>query len=493
MPDLPACAAALSLTLGGALPSLELPSIFADHMVLQRESSVPIWGRAEPGATVGISFRGHEAAVVADASGAWRAQVPTGTAGGPFTLDVSAGSQQRRIADVLVGEVWIAGGQSNMWWHLDTCAEPAATAARAAASPSLRLFDANTSPQQSGYDAETPQTTVAATWVVADPATLGAWPGTPLYFAQRLQAALQVPVGIVHVAVPGQGIERFMRQPLLEQHFPTEMPAYEMAKARHEGRTPDDGKKPPRPAGLWNGTVAPCVPFAGRGFIWWQGEHNARLPYAYVARFAALIADWRAQWQMPDAPFLAVELANFGTRPNQPVEDAPWPALRDAQQRTCLLLHRVHTVSGLDIMDIDEEGGPWQIHPAHKERAGTRLAALALAEVYARPQPDSHGPRITAARFADGRAELQAGPPGVELRQRGQGPIGGFALAGSDGVWHRAQVEVAGTRIVLRSPAVPVPVAARHAWANNPQVDVIDAQGQPLNQWRSDDWLLWPR
>ena len=116
---LPACGAALALTLGSALPAqeLELPSILADHMVLQRERAVPIWGRAEPGAAVTIAFRDQEAATVADAGGAWRVQLPTGTAGGPFVLNVRAGEQRREVADVLVGEVWIAGGQSNMWWH----------------------------------------------------------------------------------------------------------------------------------------------------------------------------------------------------------------------------------------------------------------------------------------------------------------------------------------------------------------------------------------
>jgi sialate O-acetylesterase len=398
--------------------------------------------------------------------------------------------------------VWIAGGQSNMWWHLDTCAEPAATAARAAAVPTLRLFDANTHPTQSGWDAQTPQTMVAATWVVAAPATLGAWPGTPLYFAQRLQATLQVPIGIVHVAVPGQGIERFMRQPLLERHFPAELPAFEQALAtlparraaqQHGGAATAEVKVPPRPAGLWNGTVAPCVPFAGRGFIWWQGEHNAQQPYAYIARFTALIADWRTQWQMPDAPFLAVELANFGSPTDQPVQDAPWPALRDAQQRTCRLMRNVATVSGLDLMDLDEPGAPWQIHPAHKERAGSRLAALALAEVYGHPQPDSHGPRIISSRFDEDHAVLQAGPPGVELRHRGSETIGGFALAGTDGVWHHAQATIEGASITLHSQAVPAPVAARHAWSNSPRVDIVDAVGQPLNQWRSDDWMLWPQ
>lgn len=457
----------------------ELPSILGAGMVLQRERSVPVWGWDEPGTAVRVTFRGQELLATAGSDGRWEAAMPTGAAGGPFTLAI-AGSTRHELADILVGEVWIAGGQSNMWWQLRNCSD--ATAAIAAAElPQLRWYDANTGEREAGWDADRPQRTVATHWVASSPATAPDFAGTAYHFARRLQAALGVPVGIVHLAVPGTAIESWLSGQTLHGEFP------DVVELHERRRTNPGEEKAPKAVhcgGLYNGMVAPCSPFAARGFLWWQGEGNAAQFGSYRALFPALIADWRGSFRLPDAPFLFVELAGFGTRAAGPVEDAPWPALRDAQ-RAALHLPGTAMICTLDILG----DYVWEIHPPRKEIAGERLqrAALALAyggrEEWSGPQPERFG-------FAGGTARLSFAHA-AGLRARGGGMLEGFALAGADRVWHAADAQIDGTAVALTCAAVPAPIAVRYAWRNNPrECSLENAAGLPACAFRSDDWPL---
>lgn len=457
----------------------ELPSVLGPGMVLQRERRVPVWGWDAPGAAVTVSFRGAEAKAVAGADGRWETQVATGTAGGPFTLAI-AGSTRHELADVLVGEVWIAGGQSNMWWQLSNCAD-AATHIAAAGAPQLRWYDANTGEREAGWNADQPQRTVKAGWVASSPQTAPGFAGTAWHFARRLQAKLGVPVGIVHLAVPGTAAEPWISPPTLRGEFP------EVVEINERRRANPGSEKAPKAVGcgtLYNGMVAPCAPFAARGFLWWQGESNASQFGSYRALFPALIADWRGAFRLPNAPFLFVELAGFGTKAPGPVEDAPWPALRDAQ-RAALRLPNTAMVCTLDIL----AGWTWEIHPPRKELAGERLFRAAAALAYGEAAEWS-GPQPRSFAFADADARIAFAHAGG-LRARDGAVLEGFAVAGDDRVWHAATATVSDDTVTARAADEPAPVAVRYAWRNNPrECNLENAAGLPACAFRSDDWPL---
>lgn len=462
-----------------AAATTELPSILGPGMVLQRERSAPVWGWDAPGTAVRISFRGQEVQTTAGADGRWEAQVPTGTAGGPFTLAV-AGSTKLELADILVGEVWIAGGQSNMWWQLKNCSE-AATAVAAADLPQLRWYDANTGEREAGWNADQPQRTVQARWVASSPKDAPEFAGTAFHFARRLQAALKVPVGIVHLAVPGTAIEPWLSGPTLRGEFPDVVELHDRRRANPGG---EKAPKAVNCSALFNGMVAPCAPFAARGFLWWQGESNAAQFGSYRALFPALVAEWRGCFRLPDAPFLFVELAGFGTKAAVAVEDAPWPALRDAQ-RAALHLPGTAMICTLDILD----GYTWEIHPPRKDLAGERLQRAALALAY-RGREEWSGPQPERFAFVDGRVRVGFSHADG-LRSRGDGPLEGFAVAGADREWHAAEARIAGSEVVVDCKDDPAPVAVRYAWRNNPrECNLENAAGLPASAFRSDDWAL---
>lgn len=478
----------------------ELPSIIGPGMVVQRDRSVPVWGWDAPGAAVTVSFRGREARATAGADGRWEVQVATGVAGGPFPMVIS-GSSHHELADILVGEVWIAGGQSNMWWQLRNCADGAAAVA-AADLPMLRWYDANTGDKEAGWPADRPARTVATRWVASHPSVAADFAGTAFHFARRLQAQLGVPVGIVHLAVPGTAIEQWLSAPLLRSEFPDVLEAQSLRRAAPDaharlhaearaqwsvaGRPGADPGEPDQPvacSALFNGMVAPCAPYAARGFLWWQGEGNAGTFGTYRALFPALVGEWRGCFGLPDAPFLFVELAGFGTRAAASVEDAPWPAVRDAQ-RSALRLPGTAMVCTLDILD----GYSWEIHPPRKELAGERLFRAAHALAYGGGQEWS-GPQPAGFRFIGGEARI-AFTHAEGMRAR-EGALEGFALAGADRTWHAATARIDGAEVVVASAEVRAPVAVRYAWRNNPrECNLVNGAGLPACAFRSDDWPL---
>ncbi len=462
------------------LSATELPSIIGSGMVLQRACSVPVWGWDAPGTTVRVGFRGSEVAATAESDGRWEAQVASGAAGGPFVLTIS-GSTAHRLDDILVGEVWIAGGQSNMWWQLRNCSDGAAAIA-GADQPQLRWYDTNTGEKEGGWPADQPARSVATRWQVSHPSVADDFAGTAYFFARRLQAKLGMPVGIIHLAVPGTAIEQWLSAPLLAKAFPEMLALNDRLRADPAAGGTD--RKAIDFSRLANGMVAPCAPFAARGFLWWQGEANANDHAAYRTQFPALIDEWRSLFRLPTAPFLFVELAGFGTRAGSPVEDAAWPALRDAQ-RSALAVRGTAMVCTLDILD----NYAWEIHPPRKQLAGDRLFLAAQAIAYGVPGEWS-GPQ--PARFVFAGAQTRVSCTHAEgLRARDGGPLEGFAVAGADRIWHAAQAHISGTDVVVTAADEPAPVAVRYAWRNNPrECNLENAAGLPASAFRSDSWPL---
>ena len=475
-----------------------LPSILSDGMVLQRSTDVPIWGWEQPGAEVTVSFRGAEETTIADETGRWECFLPSGEAGGPFTMTITAG-ETHTLTDLLVGEVWVAGGQSNMWWALrNTRGGPEAI--ESANDPLLRCFN----PQVVWADEEL-RTNPNTRWEKATGHRMQDWPGLAYAFARVLREELDVPVGIIHVAVAGKQIETFLSPDRVESQFvqlsvayqeakaamPTRQKAYEEAlaaweKAGKKGTEPKRPKPPQQISGLWNGTIAPCTPYAARGFLWWQGEANSNQPRLYESLFPALIVDWRDRFTVPvSAPFYFGELHGAWEMPNPGMLKASWPRFREAQQ-TATRLPGVYAVNANDLQDPEEKGWPNQIHPWDKFKAGKRMAQRALVEVYEREAEAWACPRVVDYRQEEGTFILEVSQSGAGLRlSEGEGATG-FVIADSNGNWHPAEVELQGDVLRVFSPEVPEPVAVRHAWANYPQVNVVNSIGLPLATWRSD-------
>ncbi|MEI6166258.1 MAG: sialate O-acetylesterase [bacterium] len=463
---------ALGLSCSASLAGWEIPSIISSNMVLQQNSDAPLWGWDEPGTTVTVSFREKTVTTQTGSDGKWQLRLPTGKAGGPFVLHIK-GSRELTLEGVLVGEVWVAGGQSNMWWHEGGCKE-AAREREDADYPMIRIWDANTSTNQAGWPSDTTQRTVKAEWTPVSPGMVANTPGVPFFFARELHKLLKVPVGIVHIAVPGQAIETFLSPSFITANLPL-------------AREQSEHQKRPAPSCFYNGMVAPVAPYAAKGFLWWQGESNADRHLQYRGLFTGLIDDWRHAWGENDAPFLYVELANFLKPQVNPVENDQWPALRDAQSYALALDH-VHAVSAIDILGPAES--PFNIHPPNKQLIGHRLVLAARANVYGEKRLVWSGPRYKSVEFDGNRAILTFTHIGGKLMSKDSLELKGFALAGADRQFKWAQARIVRNTVVVSSPEVPVPVAVRYDWANNPIGNLVNKEGLPAFPFRTDSWNL---
>ncbi|HEY9664989.1 MAG TPA: sialate O-acetylesterase, partial [Allocoleopsis sp.] len=457
--------------------TLTLPAVISDHMVLQQQTEVAIWGWDKPGTTIQVEFRDAVRSTQAGLDGKWMVYLPSGSAGGAFSLTIQ-GTSTIVLNDVLVGEVWIAGGQSNMWWSVQNSRDAEQTIA-AANTPSIRVWDANTAPRSIGWKALTPQKTVSAEWKLTTPQTVGAFPATAYFFAQELHQALNVPIGILHLAVPGREIEAFLSREFIAAHLPQTL-GLEQLQPVYNPLTQD------RASDLFNGMVYPTAPYTPRGFLWWQGESNAERALQYRVLFPGLIEEWRHLWQQPDAPFLYVELANFLRPQHQPVEEDPWAALRDAQREALRLPHTA-IISTIDILGTDE---PDDGHPRNKQLAGHRLALAALAQVYGQSDLVWRSPRFKSVEFEGNRAIVTFDSGGAPLITKDGAALQGFALAGQNQQFFWAEGSIEGDTVILSSPLVEHPVAVRYGWANNPIGNLYNAAELPAFPFRSDTWVL---
>jgi sialate O-acetylesterase len=494
---------------------LLLPSIIGNNMILQQQTDAAIWGWDKPGTTVTITFRGNKVSTQAELDGKWMARVPSGEAGGPFTVTIE-GTSRLTLENVAVGEVWVAGGQSNMWWPVSQCND-SDREIKSANYPDIRVWDANTAPQEAGWRADRPQKTVKAEWNIATPQTVGEFPGTAYFFARELQKTLKVPVGIVHLAVPGQEIETFLTQEFMQAHFPQILEVWESRKklypealkkykadlqqwevqrtrAQAQGLEPPEKPKEPvnpdtaaKPGEFFNGMIHPAVPYSMKGFLWWQGESNAERSLQYQVLFPGLIEEWRHLWKRHDAPFLFVELANFLAKQTRPSEDDAWPALRDAQHEA-LRLPGTYMISTIDILGAREDVS--NIHPLNKQLAGHRLYLAAMANIYGDRNQVASGPVYKSVQFQGNKATVSFDAIGSGLMVKDGSELVGFALAGSDRKFFWAKGEIQGNTVILTSKEVNQPIAVRYAWANNPIGNLYNKEGLPAFPFRSDNWIL---
>lgn len=489
----------LLISVVSAWAEMQIPSVIGSNMVLQRDAKAALWGWDTPGTVVNVSFRGEKVSAAAGRYGKFLVHLPTGKAGGPFELTIK-GTATKTLKDVLVGEVWLAGGQSNMWWQMSRVKDARKEIADACNLPNVRFYDGNTHPREGGWQQTEPKRDIPkARWQQPVKRTVPHWASTAYFFARDLHKELKIPVGIVHIAVPGSAIQPFMSGTLMSKHLPDIWEKHTKAEAalaeklaEHKKKLAEwkakggKGKKPrgpslPKYETFRNGMVIPVAPFTVKGVIWWQGESNAREAPAYEKLLPELVRQWRVLWGHPDLPFIQVELANFGP-PSKPTvsQDAPWPQLREAQRRASSDAAGIYLASVIDIKENPPAEADWEIHPARKQIAGNRLYHAAMKVAYGSKDTLGFGPRLKRAEFNGARVLLHFDSVGAGLKAREGTSLSGFAVAGSDGKYRVAQAKtIDADTIEISSPKVTDPQRVRYNWANNPTGTLINSESMP--------------
>jgi sialate O-acetylesterase len=480
-------------TAGHLRADVRLHGLFTDHMVLQRGVAVPIWGWAEEGERVTVEFAGQTVTSTAR-EGKWMVRLTALQPGGPAELRVS-GHNTLTLRNVLVGEVWIASGQSNMEWPLRS-SDNAEAAIADSAHPLVRLY---TVPK---LKANTPTNNVHAAWQECQPSTTPGFSAVAYFFARDLQQALKVPVGIIHTSWGGSPAEVWMSEQVLRanpdyqrdildayagqaERFQEALAQFRkaQAEAKREGKplSRQAPRAPWKPAELYHGMIAPLLPFAIRGAIWYQGESNAGRAWQYRTLFVDMIQNWRRDWGQGDFTFLAVQLAPFREIKAEP-GDSDWAELREAQWLATQRLPKV----GLAV--ITDVGDPKDIHPKWKEPVGARLALAARGIAYGENLVYS-GPIYKSMERRGNQVFLSFHHVGRGLEARG-GELKGFAIAGEDRKFVWAGAEIQGAQVVVSSPEVPNPVAVRYGWADCPVVNLWNKDGLPASPFRTDDFPM---
>jgi sialate O-acetylesterase len=495
-----AAAATLGAAAGQAGAAVKLPALLGDNCVLQRDAAdVAIWGWADPDEEVTVSVAGQSAKAAAGKDGKWRVKLPALPAGGPHEMTVS-GKNTVKVANVLVGEVWLCSGQSNMQWGLAGSTDGAKEIAEAN-YPQIRYFAVKFA------RADKPQEDCAGVWVVCSPQTARGFSGVAYFFGRQLHKDLKVPVGLIYNAVGATPIEPWMDRGVIEgdAEFKTAITRYEkmmadfkvyqeaMAKwsaeanqARAAGQdVPPEPKRTSwdatntNPGILYNGMIAPLFPYRIAGVIWYQGESNGGQGKTYARLLPAMIANWRKGWGVGDLPFLIVQLPNYGKVDAEPGEGG-WALVREAQLKALSL-----PKTGLAVtIDVGEAN---VLHPPRKREVGERLALAALGVAYDRKIVFS-GPIFESAKADGDRMRLAFKHVGGALEAKGGAPLKGFAIAGADKkfVWASATIE--GNEVVVSSDKVKAPVAVRYAWGSSPECNLFNKEGLPASPFRTDDW-----
>ncbi len=472
-----------------ARADVRLPSLISDGMVLQQGMSVPIWGWADEGEVVTVEIQKQKATATTKA-GKWIVRLKSLTAGGPFTLTIS-GKNRIELKNVLVGEVWIASGQSNMQWELRQLDNPEEKIANAN-HPMIRLF---TVPR---LEVGAAPRDVTGDWKECSPQTVGTFSAVAYYFGRDIHKSRNVPVGLIDNAVGGSPAESWVNPKVLErdQEYRRFVEIYRSAMERYEPaivkfredaeRAKAEGKPAPRapirpwmPAGLYNGMLAPVMPYGIKGVIWYQGESNAGRAYQYRRLFPAMIANWRADWGQGDFPFLFVQLAAFGPNP-QVLGESDWAELREAQLMTLSNTPKTGMAVAIDVGTYDD------IHPRNKQPVGARLALAARAIAYGERSTYS-GPVYQSMKIEDNKVILTFKHVGSGLEARG-GALKGFIVTGADKVWREATAEIIGNRVIVTNTKVSTPVAVRYAWTKYPTCNLYNKEGLPATPFRTDDW-----
>jgi sialate O-acetylesterase len=438
---------------------LTVANIFSDHAVLQADMPVPIWGRASAGAKITVAFASASVDATADASGKWRATLPALHAskdGGE--LIVRSGDESKTFTDVLVGEVWLGSGQSNMALSVAKAADAEKYIA-AADNPQIRLFEVAHVPSTNPVD------DVKGKWVICSPESVKSFSAVLYQFGRNLQNELHVPVGLIHSSWGGTPIQAWMPRETLG---PNPAPHY----------TPKHVAIPPlQAAHLFNGMISPLVPYAIRGVVWYQGESNAQSgdQGEYAHDMKLMVDTWRSRWGEGDFPFLFVEIPPFGGY--RSVRTA-LPELWEQQTKALAM------VKNSAMAPIGDLGDLSNIHPKNKHEVGRRLSRIALVRVYGKPSEVIEGPMYKSREIEGDAIRVHFTGVGSGLKSRDGKPLTNFEIAGADGAFVPADAKIDGDDVVVSSEKVKSPTALRFAWDEAAEPNLMNKEGLPATAFR---------
>ncbi|MCA1963975.1 MAG: sialate O-acetylesterase [Prosthecobacter sp.] len=510
------------LTPFAAQADVRLPAFFSDGMVLQQGRPLTVWGWAEADEDVSVAFAGQTQVTRTDLEGKWRVVLdPVPANHQPQEMTVT-GKNTLKVKNLLVGEVWLCSGQSNMGFTVGR-AMNADQEIAAANFPEIRMFTVERA------TAMTPAEDVKGGWKEAVPENVGAFSAVGYFFGRHLHQVLKVPVGLINTSWGGTRIEAWTSRESLEERpcaaqllsdwdgirsswdAAAEQAKYQAAKAAWEAtnaklkkenatlpegqkkplptapKAPEDPNKTPHhPAVLFNAMVAPLIPYAIQGAIWYQGESNQARAFQYQELLPNMINDWRTRWNA-EFSFYIVQLASYGNR--KPVTREPgvadtWAELQEAQMLTTLTLPKTGLAVANDLGELED------IHPKNKQEVGRRLALWALAKDYGRDKTVCSGPLLKNAVVEGGQVRLQFDHIGGGLKTRDGGELKHFQIAGADQKWFWATAKIQNNEVIVSSESVPAPVGVRYAWAAWPEgANLINAEGLPASCFRTDEFI----
>ncbi len=498
------CIAFVSWQTPASRGDVKLNPLFSEGMVLQQGMRVPVWGTAANGEKVTVRFRGQEVSALPE-KGKWMVHLEKLEPGGPFEMTVE-GKNKIPFKNVLVGDLWICSGQSNMEMNVRNSADFEKNIAQSK-NPRIRLFTVAKNPSIA------PQEQLGGTWAECNPDTVGNFSAVAYFFGRDLERAQQIPIGLIHTSWGGTPAESWTsREALLAEPslkymventdrsvaaYPEQIDKYIQDLQKYRAKVADALAKhhdvPTPPAlnnlgknawgadSLYNGMIHPLLPYAITGAIWYQGESNAGRAFEYRTLLAAMIKDWRNAWGQGDFPFLIVQLAPFQRIKPEPGE-SDWAELREAQ----LLMTKKLPKVGIAV--ITDVGNETDIHPVWKEPVGARLALAARALAHDEKIVYS-GPVYREMKIEGDRAILSFDHLGGGLVAK-DGPLVGFTIAGEDHFFVKADAEIQGDQVIVRSSRVKSPVAVRYGWAAFPVVNLTNKEGLPATPFRTDDFRL---
>ncbi|HET6976418.1 MAG TPA: sialate O-acetylesterase [Pyrinomonadaceae bacterium] len=490
-----------------AQANVTLPDVISSGMVLQRDHAAPIWGKAEPGEAVRVSFNGQVRNTTADADGHWMIRLQRLKATTIPSVLIIEGRNRIELKDVLVGEVWLVAGQSNMQRLLSET-ENGAGAIAGANHPTLRLF--NVSRQVAFKHAQPP----LGVWRSCTPESVKEFSAAGYYFGVELQKELNVPVGLINSSYGGSQAEAWTpveyllatpdlkptvdRKKIWDEERPRVKVQYDEAirqwreeadKAKAAGAVPRPSPAVPDAlreyrvaSSIYDGMIEPLIPFSIRGAIWYQGESNEARAQQYGLLLPVLIKSWRERWGAGDFPFGIVQLPNYREAKQDPA-DEPWSHVREAQRLTAATVPHTGLIVTIDI------GEARDIHPKNKLDVGKRMARWALADVYKQKILKS-GPIFQSAKIDGAKIVVTFTETGSGLKLRNSTKPEDFAIAGADHKWYWAEAKIVGrNRVEVWSPQVSQPLAVRYAFNNNPRnPNLTNDTGTPAGPFRTDNW-----
>ena len=465
----------VALSAAPARANVSLPSVIGSHMVLQRGEACPIWGWADPGEAVTVQFGGQKHTTTADAAGNWMVRLRSMKANSkPQTLTV-AGKNTVSLEDVLVGEVWLCSGQSNMEWSVNAVDNAQQEMAQAN-NPRIRHIKIPHRPSVK------PETNVPSDgWKLTTPDTVGNFTAVGYFFGREINKDLDVPVGLIGSNWGGTRIEPwtppvgFTNNPALKD-ISSKLDTFPLMSY---GKDPQNPLKTvasinfQTPLALYNGMIHPLVPFAIRGALWYQGESNNGEGMLYYEKMKSLIDGWRTVWNKPDMPFLFVQLAPYHYGGDQTRLAEIWNAQRETL-----------TIPNTGMAVITDIGNIKDIHPRNKQEVGRRLALWALSETYDREIKEFSGPLYKSASVEGKKVRVRFNHA-AGLKARDGKALTHFLIAGADGKYVPAQAEIQGSTVVVSSSEVSKPVAVRFAWHEEAEPNLVNGAGLPASPFRS--------